>query len=177
MQTCENDTFAFVMFAKTLSFFKTHARFSKHTAECDFYTQSVISACTSVIRTRRLWFLHTEYALTRIKVISTRRVWFPYAECDSDTHESDTDTHECYFYTITVISTRKVWFIHEALSCVDTHECDSHTQSLIFTRRVWFWYTPEWLWHAWVLLLHEKCDLYTKSVMFTRKVWFRQAFR
>jgi hypothetical protein len=97
-------------------------------AQCDSYTQSVIS-------TRRVWFPHAECDFythtvknTRTRVISERkvwfqhaRVWFIYAECD--------------LFTQSVIFTRSVWFLHAECNfqtqCdFDTHKCACCYQTL-----------------------------------------------
>jgi hypothetical protein len=63
---------------------------------------NVILTRIIVILTRRVWFIHAECDLYTQSVISIWRVWFqhaqmwfPHAECDFDTYECDYDTNEC----------------------------------------------------------------------------------
>jgi hypothetical protein len=57
----------------------SHAYCDEHTHECNFWTQSVHSTCTSVIYMRRVRLLHTECNFYTQSVISTRKVWLLHA--------------------------------------------------------------------------------------------------
>jgi hypothetical protein len=56
-----------------------------------------------MISTRSVWFLHAECNFYTQSVISTRSVIY---KCDYDTHDCDFHTHKSEFYTQSVILTR-----------------------------------------------------------------------
>jgi hypothetical protein len=117
-------------------------------AECNFYTQSVISKRSVILTRRNVITTLTTVISTRKTVIFTRRVWCwhvwvwlwhsacrnhsfvwcSHAYCDEHTHECNFWTQSVNLTRTALIYIRRVWFIFV--------ECEFHTQSVISTHRV-----------------------------------------
>jgi hypothetical protein len=88
-------------------------------AKCNFYTQIVISTCTSVNS-------------PRLRSISARIVSFSYTECDFYTNEGKFDTYACEYDTL------ECDFYSQSVISKSTNEIPTRT-SVISTSRVWFY--------------------------------------
>jgi hypothetical protein len=128
--------------------------------------KSVITTPTNVNYSSRVWFPHAECDFYTQIVISTHECVLDTYECDYDTHECDYDTHEFdfnthkrYLYTHSVMygcDSYTQSYFH--MQCdFDIHECDLVTLSVTSTCRVWFL-------HARVVFQHAACDFKTNQL-------------